>query len=98
MALWAVTKGLDHGGEHINPILHLYREDGQTNAELDSNGLRTGGEVLQQQKNLAPQGWELARRYLGSEIVCDLVMLVALRKSIVEVDRGGQMYEPFREE
>ena len=72
MALRAVTEGLNHGWEHVLPILHLYSQNGQTHAELYSNWLRPGCKVLEQQEDLASKRWKLAWGNLRREIVSQL--------------------------
>lgn len=72
VALGAVTERLDHGREHIVPILHLNRQDRQAYTELHSYGLGPSGEVLEQEENLVSEGGKLAWRDLGREVVGQL--------------------------
>lgn len=72
MAGDVVPESRDDGGQDVLPCLHLDGQDGQAHAELDPDGLGAGGELFQEEQDLAAQRRQVALRDLGGEVVCDL--------------------------
>lgn len=72
VALGAVAQGLHDSGEHIVPVLHLDRENRQTNAELNSDGLGASSVLFELQENLVSKGREFGWWHLGRQVVGNL--------------------------
>lgn len=85
MALGAATEGLNHGRQDVVPVLHLDRQDSQTDAELYSDRLRASCKVLEQEQYLIAQRIMLARRHLCRQVVGDLAWSVWL---LISLSRG----------
>lgn len=68
----AGTKSGADSLEHVLPRLHLYGEDGEADAERDTDRLGTSGEMLEQKQDLVAQGGVLIWRHLSAEIIGDL--------------------------
>jgi hypothetical protein len=58
--------------EHILPLPHLYRQNGQADTEHDPDRPGAAGKVLEEEQDLVAQSRKLVSGHLGAEVVCDL--------------------------
>ena len=67
-----VAEGGDDKREDVLPVLHLYRQMRQTDAELNPDGLGSRCVLLQESQNLGPKLGKSRNGYLSRQIVGDL--------------------------
>ena len=64
VALHIVSQSRHHQWKHVLPRLHLYRQVGEANAELDPGRLRAWSELLEEKQELASESGMIALRDL----------------------------------
>jgi hypothetical protein len=69
MALDVFAESGHDGRENVLPLLHLDGQYRETHAQLHADRFGAGGEVLEEQEELVPQGGELALWHLPSQVI-----------------------------